>query len=115
VTQSEAELDKTIDYIRNALAAGGIGIGVPIGYLPDVKPAEVFRVYQLAGEIKVPIFTHVREGGIMAIQQVIADAMLTGAPLHIVHINSATLGQISLAIEMVRLAKQKGFDISTEL
>jgi len=97
------------------LAAGGIGIGVPIGYLPQVIPAEVFRIYQLAGEINVPIFTHIREGGIMAVQQAISDAVLTNAPLHIVHINSSTLGQISLAIEMVKQAKQKGYDISTEL
>jgi dihydroorotase len=109
------QVDKTIENIRHSLAAGGIGIGIPVGYLPDVKPAEVFRIYQFAGENRIPIFTHVREGGIMAVQQVIADAVLTRAPLHIVHINSSTLGQISLAIEMVKLAKQQGFDISTEL
>ncbi|HEY0679997.1 MAG TPA: amidohydrolase family protein [Chitinophagaceae bacterium] len=112
---TNAQIDKTIDNIRQSLSAGGIGIGIPIGYLPEVKPGEVFRVYQLAGEIKAPIFTHVREGGIMAVQQAIADAVLTGAPLHIVHVNSSTLGNISLAIEMVRLAKEKGFDITTEL
>ena len=51
----------------------------------------------------------------MAVQQVIADAMLTGAPLHIVHINSSTLGQIYLGIEMVQTAQRKGFNITTEL
>ncbi len=112
---SPVQMNKMLQNIRNSLAEGGIGIGVPIGYLPAVKQEEVFRVYQLAGELKAPIFTHVREGGITAIQQVIADAVLTGAPLHIVHINSASLGKIYFAIELVQAAKNKGFDITTEL
>lgn len=112
---SPVQVTKMLQNIRNSLAEGGIGIGVPIGYLPAVKQEEVFRVYQLAGELKTPIFTHVREGGITAIQQVIADAVLTGAPLHIVHINSASLGKIYFAVELVQAAKNKGFDITTEL
>ena len=109
------QIDNMLQNIRNSLAQGGIGIGVPIGYLPAIKPEEVFRVYQLAGELKAPIFTHVREGGITAIQQAIADAILTGAPLHIVHINSSSLSKIYFAIELVQAAKNKGFDITTEL
>ena len=62
------------------------------------------------------LFLHMYgKAGIMAVQQVIADAILTGAPLHIVHINSSTLGQIYLGIEMVQTAQRKGFNITTEL
>lgn len=114
-TLSPVQMDKMLANIRNSLTQGGIGIGVPIGYLPAVKQEEVFRVYQLAGELKALIFTHVREGGITAIQQAISDAVLTGAPLHIVHINSSSLGKIYFAIELVQTAKNKGFDITTEL
>jgi len=46
---------------------------------------------------------------------VINDAVLTNAPLHIVHINSMSLGNIQLSIDMVAAAKNKGFDITTEL
>jgi len=111
-----AQTNKMLENIRASLAQRGIGIGVPIGYLPSVKQEEVFRVYQLAGELKATIFTHVREGGgITSIQQVIADAILTGAPVHIVHINSSTLGQIQFGIELVQSAKNKGYDITTEV
>jgi dihydroorotase len=109
------QMSKTIENIKKALAEGGIGIGVPIGYLPAVKPGEVFQIYQLASAMKVPIFSHVRAEGITSVHQAIADAMLTGASLHIVHINSTTLGDIHLALEMVQLARDHGFDISTEL
>ena len=115
LTAFATQINKTLENIKKSLAEGGIGIGVPMGYVPGVKPEEVFRVFQLAGELKATVFTHVREGGIMAVQQAMADAVLTGAPLHIVHINSATLSQIYLGIEMVQAAKNKGFDITTEL
>jgi dihydroorotase len=108
-------MEATLVNIRNSLSAGGIGIGIPIGYLPKVSPGEVFKVYQLAGELKTPVFSHVRDASIIAIQQAIADAALTGAPLHIVHVNSMALGQIKLAIEMVRTARSNGLDITTEL
>ena len=113
---STAQTNQMLENIRNSLAEGGIGIGLPIGYLPTVKQEEVFRVYQLAGQLKATLFTHIREGGgITSVQQVIADAALSGAPVHIVHINSSTLGRIRFGIELVELAKQKGIDISTEL
>jgi hypothetical protein len=108
--------EKVLENIRNSLAEGGVGIAVPIGYLPAVQQEEVFRVYQLAGRLKALIFTHVREGGgVTSVQQVIADAALTGAPVHIAHINSATFGKIQFGIELVQTAKNKGIDISTEV
>lgn len=109
------ELNKTLANIKSSLSEGGIGIGVPIGYLPKTKPGEMYSVYKLAGELDVLIFSHVREPDIISIQEVIADAVLTGVPLHIVHINSMALGQIQLALDMIQSAKKKGFDITTEL
>jgi len=109
------EINKTLDNIKSSLFEGGIGIGVPIGYLPKTKPDEMFSVYQLAGELDALVFSHVREPNIVSIQEVIADAVLTGTPLHIVHINSMALGQIQLALDMIESARQKGFDITTEL
>jgi dihydroorotase-like cyclic amidohydrolase len=68
--------DKTLDgeqtqvmltNIKNDLAAGGIGIGVFIGYVPGAKSEEIFRVYQLAGEMQATIFSHVREPNLTAV------------------------------------------------
>ncbi len=106
---------KTHEYVQKSLEAGALGIGIPIAYVPGAKPEEVFRMYQLAAKLQVPVFTHVREGGIMAVQQAIADAELSGAALHIHHINSSPLGNISFAIELIQIAKNKGLNISTEL
>jgi Amidohydrolase family len=114
-TISPAEMNQTLANIKTSLSEGGIGIGAPIGYLPKSNPKELYQVFQLAGEINALVFTHVRNPDIISIQEVISDAVLTNAPLHIVHINSMSLGNIQLSIDMVAAAKNKGFDITTEL
>lgn len=113
--QTSEEMAQTLVNIKSALEEGGIGIGVPIGYLPDTKPAEMYSVFELAGQLNALVYTHNRQPNIGASQEVIANAVLTGAPLHIVHINSMTLGQIDFALNMVSAAAKKGFDITTEL
>jgi len=97
------------------LEDGGIGIGLPIGYLPKSDPEELYRVYQFAGREKALVFSHVREPNLISIQEAISNAIVTGAPLHLVHINSMSLSKISVALEMIESARKKGFDISTEL
>ena len=110
--QTTAEMEKTLTNIRSSLSEGGIGIGVPIGYLPNSRAEEMFSVFKLAGEMDALVYTHVRYANILSIQEVVANAVLTGAPLHIVHINSMSLGQIQLALDIVQDAKKKGFMIA---
>ncbi len=109
------KVPEMLNSLQNALESGALGIAVPVGYVPEANREEVFRVYQFASEKDVPIITHVRQGKTMAVQQVISDAVVTGAPLHICHINSISLNEIDLAIEMVHLAQMRGFDISMEM
>ncbi|MGL6269284.1 MAG: amidohydrolase family protein, partial [Chitinophagaceae bacterium] len=109
------EMNRTLSNIKTSLSEGGIGIGVPIGYLPKTKSEEMFKVFELGAALNALIFTHVREPNIISIQEVIADAALTGAPLHIVHINSMSLGQIQHALDLVQSAGKNRLDITTEL
>lgn len=112
---SQEEMQKTIINIKQSLDAGGIGIGIPVGYLPKTKSEELFRIFQLAAELKLLVFSHVREPNILSIQEAISNAAMTGAALHLVHINSMALGQIQLALDMISSANERGLDISTEL
>jgi N-acyl-D-aspartate/D-glutamate deacylase len=114
-TLSSESTDRMLTHIKKSLEEGGIGIGVPIGYLPQTDPDEMFRVFKLAGELDALVYSHVRQPNIGAIQEVIANATITGAPLHIVHINSMALGKIELALNMVENAQNRGFDITAEL
>jgi hypothetical protein len=112
---SQDQIDQTLSNIKSSLAEGGIGIGVPVGYLPKTHPGEMYQVFKLAGELDALIFTHVRDPNIFSIQEVIANAALTNSPLHIVHINSMALGNINLALDMIQAAQNNGLDITTEV
>jgi N-acyl-D-aspartate/D-glutamate deacylase len=112
---SDSEIRTLMSRLQSGLEAGGIGIGVPLGYYPEASPAEILQVYALAADRQVPIFSHVRDMSITGIQQAIANAAVTGASLHIVHLNSMALGQIDVALDMVAAAQKQGLDITTEV
>lgn len=101
-------------YLIEALNAGAIGVGIPVGYLPKASVEEIEVVYSLAGAQNVPIFSHVREGGAIAFQQAVADAILNETQLHLCHINSMARKDISFCLNMVTKAQALGFPISAE-
>jgi dihydroorotase len=51
----------------------------------------------------------------LSFQEAIANATVTRAPLHIVHINSMALGHMQMALDMIEAAKKRGVNISTEM
>ncbi|HEY7700147.1 MAG TPA: D-glutamate deacylase, partial [Vicinamibacteria bacterium] len=85
---------------EKGLREGGLGIGMPHQYYPGADRREIFRVFEFAAEKHVPIYTHVRSTGAEAMQEVIADAAATGASLHIVHVNSSSLWDLPLVLEL---------------
>lgn len=96
------------------LQAGGLGIGVPHQYYPGASYDEIFRVFEMAAEWYMPIYTHVRDMTVAAFQEVIANAAATGAPLHIVHINSMSLWNIGTVLDLIAGAQAQGVDVTGE-
>jgi hypothetical protein len=69
----------------------------------------------------VPVYTHVRSSGraepgssVESISEVIGAAAITGAALHIVHINSSCLRDSLECLSMVEGARARGLDVTTE-
>jgi len=108
--------DRTTLYelFEKGLREGGLGIGMPHQYYPGADRREIFRVFEFASEKRVPIYTHVRSIGVEAMQEVIADAAATGASLHIVHVNSMSLWDLPLVLEIIGGARKRGLDVTTE-
>jgi dihydroorotase len=108
-------LEKTLGNISSTLSDGGIGIGLPVG-LPSRSLIRKKFLRYFNWQPNERNHLQPRKG-----EQYISytgshsDAMLTGAALHIVHINSSSLSHIPLALEIVDAAQKKGFDITTEL
>src|SRR5579863_5116398 len=89
---SPEQLAAILSLLRQGLNEGALGIGMGIAYVPAATRDEIFRVFQLAAERKLPVYVHLRSsgpvepGGIDALQEVMADAASSGASLHVVHI-----------------------------
>ncbi len=110
----EAGIEKLTSLLRKGLEEGALGVGMPHGYFPGADNAEIFRVFEFAAPTLTPIFTHVRGMNVDAMQEVIANAATTGAPLHIVHVNSMSLGNIAVVLDLIGGARRRGLDITTE-
>jgi dihydroorotase len=100
--------------MERALREGAMGLGVAHNYYPGATHEEIFRVFQMAARWKVPIYTHVRAMNPDAMHEVIADAAATGASLHIVHVNSMSLGNLPFVLDLIEGARQRGLDVTTE-
>jgi N-acyl-D-aspartate/D-glutamate deacylase len=112
--KDEEEYARLAFLLEQGLKEGGLGLGVIPAYLPGATRAEIFRVYQMAGRWKVPVYTHVRGRGEEGVQEALANAAGSGASLHIVHLNSSTRGAIPLMLEMIAGARKRGIDVTTE-
>ena len=108
------------DRLRAELDAGGLAVGMGIQYTPGATRLEVIDMFRLAAERRVPVYTHMRSSGpvdpgaIEAVSEVIAAAAVTGAPLHIVHINSTCLKDAPECLSMIEGARARGLDVTTE-
>jgi N-acyl-D-aspartate/D-glutamate deacylase len=115
-----AEVRQIRERVMQGLDDGALGIGFGINYLPNSSREEILDLFELAAGRKLPCFVHVRHGGPIepgaedAVQEVIADAAATGAPLHIVHITSVGLRQTPTLLRMIRGARARGLDVTTE-
>lgn len=118
---SPARLDQILRALRDQLDAGALGIGMGLEYLPGTTRHEVIRVFELAARYGVPLFIHARSAGarepgssVEALNELIGAAAISGASLHIVHINSTCLRDAPVCLSMIAGARARGLDVTTE-
>ena len=102
------------DALASGLADGALGIGMAHQYYPGASLEEILEVFKFAADEGVTIHTHVRDMGIAAMQEVLANAVATGASLHIVHVNSSSLWRIGPVLDLIGGVRSRGFDVTTE-
>jgi dihydroorotase len=106
--------------IDQGLREGALGVGMGLAYTVAASRAEAMDVFRHAAKAKVPVYVHARSGGPndadgpASVQEVIADATATGAPLHVVHITSIGAASTPFALDLVDGARRRGLDVTTE-
>ena len=111
--------EKILDYVEQGLNEGGLGIGINAGYAPGYGRKEYFALAQLAAERDVATYTHVRyasnvepKSSFEAVQELIANSAITGAHMHLCHINSTSLKDIHSIMELVDGAFERNLNIT---
>jgi N-acyl-D-aspartate/D-glutamate deacylase len=120
-TATPEQIERIQQRLRDQIDAGALGVGMGIAYTPGATRIEVIDIFRVAAERKLPVYTHVRNAGriepgsaIEAVEEVIGAAAITGAPLHIVHINSTCLRDSLECISLIAGARARNLDITTE-
>jgi len=105
--------------VEQGLDEGGLGIGINAGYAPGHGQKEYFALAELAAKRDVATFTHVRyasnaepSSSFEAIKELIGNAAITGAHMHLCHINSTSLKDIESIMPMVDKAIARGVNLT---
>ena len=116
-----AELQQIDDDIEKGLRHGALAVGMGINYTAAATHDEIVDVFGLAAKYGASVHVHLRHAGLqepttglVGIEEVIAAAAATGAPLHVVHITSMGLKNTPRLIAMVKGARERGLDVTTE-
>jgi hypothetical protein len=90
-------------------------------YTPAASKYEVLEGFRVAAKYHAPVFVHVRGfaaqdpgSSVESFMEVIAAAAISGAPLHIVHLNSMSLASTPKTLAIVKDARAHGLDVTTE-
>ncbi|MEJ8566153.1 amidohydrolase family protein [Elongatibacter sediminis] len=117
------ELGQILARFRDGLSQGGIGAGLGLEYTPGAGYDEVWSIFDLMAEHRLPVTVHVRRArgewnpphsNLASIQEVLANAAGTGAALHIVHITPSALADTAIALALIDGARAAGVDVTTE-
>lgn len=115
------QIEKIQQRLRDQIDAGALGVGMGIAYVPGATRLEIIDMFRVAAERQLPVYTHMRSAGrvepgssIEATEEVIGAAAISGAALHIVHINSSCLKDALECLSMIEGARARGLDVTTE-
>ncbi len=107
--------------VEAGLRAGAPAVGLGMQYTPSASRWEVLEVFRAAADYGASCHVHMRGAGrrepggaIESLQEVIAAASITGAPLHVVHVASTGMRAAPRLLQMIGEAQQRGLDVTTE-
>jgi dihydroorotase len=116
-----AELAQIEQRIDAGLKQGALAVGMGINYTAAATRDEVLDVFRVAARYGAPVHVHLRyagdnppQTGRAALEEVLAASSATKAPLHVVHVSSMGLRDTPQLLAMIRDARSRGADVTTE-
>jgi len=118
---TDAEIEEMKRLLEKGLQRGAVAVGFGIQYVPNASHWEILEMFRVAARYGASCHVHMRNAGlrepassVQALEEVIADAAITGAPLHVVHIASTGGPATPKLLQMIAEARSRGIDVTTE-
>jgi N-acyl-D-aspartate/D-glutamate deacylase len=113
---------KEIDALmEQGFREGALAEGMGINYTPGATHQEIVEMFRIAARHGASVHVHLRYGsikepsnGLAALEEVLAAAASTGAPLHVVHITSMGMKFTPDLLAMIEGAQKHRLDVTTE-
>ncbi len=108
--------------IRLGLEQGALAVGFGIQYTPAASRWEILEMFREAAAHTASCHVHMRHNGAKepnssthALEEVLAAAAVTGAPLHVVHLHSTSIRLTPRHLQILGEARARGMDVTTEV
>jgi N-acyl-D-aspartate/D-glutamate deacylase len=114
---SEDELQQIAQQLEQGLKQGAVAVGFSTAYTPGATAWETLEVFRIAAKYKASVHVHLRSArdkSLESINEVLGPAAVTGAPLHIVHLNSSGTQFTPQLLSIIAEARSHGMDVTTE-
>jgi len=117
----ESQIQQIRRHVEAGLQRGALAVGLGIQYTPGASRWEILEMFRAAAKYNANCHVHIRHAGeqesqsaIAALEEVLAASVITGAPLHVVHVSSMGLRGTPRLLQMIREARTRGTDVTTE-
>ncbi len=117
----DGEVAEMVRGIETGLRRGALAVGFGLQYTPAASRWEVLDMFRVAATHGASCHVHMRGMGhhepmnaIEGLAEVIAASAITGAPLHVVHIQSSGMRATPRLLQMIDEARSNGVDVTTE-
>ena len=115
------ELAQIDELVESGLKQGALAVGLGINYTEAASHGEILEMFRMAAKYQASVHVHLRfagskepETGLAALEEGVAAATVTGAPLHVVHVTSTGLRDTPQLIEIIEAAQKRALDVTTE-
>jgi N-acyl-D-glutamate deacylase len=118
---NEEQLAEIMNLVDQGVKEGALGISINAGYAPGMGRKEYYQLAKLAKQYEVPTFTHDRYMSVLepqssfeALGEQIGLAAITGAHMHVCHINSVSNRDLQAGTDLLKEAQAQGLPVTVE-
>jgi dihydroorotase len=110
------EIEKTAALIANGLEQGAVAVGFGVAYSPGATREELIEMFKTAAKYNASGHVHMRAtpNDFSNLEELLEASKVSGAPLHVVHINSSGAERAGQYLEKIAAAQKDGIDVTTE-